>query len=72
MKTREFNAADYVETPADVAVYLEVVMEENADPEDLASALIVILRSAVGKAVSLEDFVDMLHAVDLRMRVEPV
>lgn len=47
-------------------------MEENADPEDLASALIVILRSAVGKAVSLEDFVDMLHAVDLRMRVEPV
>jgi hypothetical protein len=47
-------------------------MEEKADPEELASALNVILRSRGGKRVSLEAFIDMLHAAGLRMRVEPV
>lgn len=28
-KTREFDVANYVETPADVAAYLEVLMEEK-------------------------------------------
>lgn len=37
LKTREFDAANYVETPADVAAYLEVEMEEEADPEELAA-----------------------------------
>jgi len=32
LKTREFDAANYVEAPADFATYLEVVMEEKADP----------------------------------------
>lgn len=71
LKTSEFDAANYVETPADVAAYLEVVMQEKADPEELASALNVILRSRGGKTLSLEVFIDMLHAVGLRMRVEP-
>ena len=71
LKTREFDAANYVEVPADVAGYLELVMEEKADPEELASALNIILRSRGGKAVSLEAFVDMLDVVGLRMRVEP-
>lgn len=71
-KTSDFNVAHYVKTPADVATYLEVVTEEKAGPEDLMRALNIILRSAGGKVVSLEAFVDMLHAVGLRMRVEPV
>lgn len=37
LKARQFDAANYVETPADFAGYLELMMEEKADPEELAA-----------------------------------
>ena len=44
MKTRQWDAADYLETPQDIAHYLEVVFEEG-DSSLIAAALGDVARS---------------------------
>lgn len=46
IKTKRFNAADYLETEQDVASYLEVCIEEALQKNDMN-----ILLSAIGTAV---------------------
>ncbi len=73
LKVREFDLVDYLETPADVAAYLAVVADEDGgDPGQLTAALGDVLRSRGGNKLDLKAFVDILHAVGLRMRIEPV
>lgn len=73
LKVREFDLVNYLETPADVAAYLAVVADEDGgDPGQLTVALRDVLRSRGGSKLDLKAFVEILHAVDLRMRIEPV
>ena len=72
LKTREFDVANYIETPADVAAYLKLAAAEGEGPEELTSALGVILRSKGGQRLSLAAFVGLLHEVGLEVRVSPV
>lgn len=72
LKTREFDVANYIETPADVAAYLKLAVAEEEGPEELASTLGVILRSKGGQRLSLAAFVGLLHEVGLEVRVSPV
>jgi probable addiction module antidote protein len=44
LKTRAFDAANYLESDADIAAYLDTVLEEN-DPALLAAALGDIARA---------------------------
>lgn len=44
LKTTKFDAADYIETPEDVAAYIEAVLEDG-DPELIKSAIGDIVRS---------------------------
>lgn len=44
MKTRRFDAANYITSPEDVVEYLNAVLEEN-DPAALTQALGTIARS---------------------------
>jgi probable addiction module antidote protein len=44
LKTTPWDAADYLETPEDVASYLEAVFEDGA-PESIADALGVVARA---------------------------
>jgi probable addiction module antidote protein len=44
MKTRRFDAANYINTPEDVVEYLNAVLEEN-DPAALTQALGTVARS---------------------------
>lgn len=71
LKTRDFDAANYVETPADVAAYLKFAAAEDEGLEELASTLGVILRSKGGKQLSLEGFVGLLHEAGLELRIGP-
>jgi probable addiction module antidote protein len=43
-ETRPFDVAEHLETPEDIATYLEMVLEEN-DPGFIAHALGTIARS---------------------------
>ena len=72
LETREFDAANYIETPADVAAYLKLAVAEGEGPEELASTLGDILRSKGGQRLPLEAFVGLLHGAGLEMRVSPV
>ncbi|MCO8029322.1 hypothetical protein NI454_05085 [Brevundimonas diminuta] len=73
LKVRQFDLVNYLETPADVAAYLAVVADEDGgDPGQLTVALGDVLRSRGGSKLDLKAFVEILHAVDLRMRIEPV
>lgn len=72
LETREFDAANYIETPVDVAAYLKLAAAEGEGPEELTSALGVILRSKGGQRLSLAAFVGLLHEVGLEMRVSTV
>ena len=72
LETREFDAANYIETPADVAAYLKLAVVEEKGPEELTSTLGVILRSKGGPRLSLAAFVGLLHEVGLEVRVSPV
>ncbi|MCO8030798.1 hypothetical protein NI454_12660 [Brevundimonas diminuta] len=73
LKVREFDLVNYLETPADVAAYLAVVAgEDGGDPGQLTAALGDVLRSRGGNKLDLKAFVEILHAVGLRMRIEPV
>ena len=44
MRTRRFDAANYIDEPADVVEYLNAVLEEN-DPAALTQALGTLARS---------------------------
>lgn len=56
-KVRAFDAADYIETPKDVALFLEAAFEEafeNDDPSVVAAALGDIARSTGMTAIAEE------------------
>lgn len=73
LKVRELDLVNYLETPADVAAYLAVVADEDGDdPDQLTAALGHVLRSRGGNKLDLKAFVEILHAVGLRMRIEPL
>ena len=72
LETREFDAANYIETPADVAAYLKLAVAEGEGPGELARTLGDILRSKGGQRLPLEAFVGLLHGAGLEMRVSPV
>jgi len=73
LKVREFDLVNYLETSADVAAYLAVVADEDGgDPCQLTAALGNVLRSRGGNKLDLKAFVEILHVVGLRMRIEPV
>lgn len=44
VRTRPYDAANYIETPEDVAYYLEAALEDD-DPAEFAEALGVVARS---------------------------
>jgi|GEM_PF-864110 hypothetical protein len=70
LKVREFDLVNYLETPADVAAYLAVVADEDGDdPAQLSAALSQVLRSRGGNKLELNAFVEMLHAVGLRISI---
>src|SRR6202000_1098741 len=51
MKLKKFDFADYIKTPEDVEVYLQVALEEN-DPELFQDALGVVVRSKGMQAIA--------------------
>lgn len=53
MPNSKFNAADYLESPEDIAAYLDAALEEN-DPKLLAAALGDISRSKGMTMISKE------------------
>ena len=44
LKTTRFDAADYIETPADVAGFLALAFADN-DPDEIRDAIAVVARS---------------------------
>ena len=70
LKTREFDVANYIETPADVAAYLKLAVAEGEGPGELARTLGDILRSKGGQRLSLGAFVGLLHEVGLEIRAK--
>ena len=72
LETREFDVANYIETPADVAAYLKLAVAEGEGPGELARTLGDILRSKGGQRLSLGAFVGLLHEVGLEMRASAV
>jgi len=44
LKTTRFNAADYIETPEDVAGYLALAFEGD-DPDEIRDAIAVVAKS---------------------------
>ena len=57
MKTRQWDAADYLETPQDIAHYLEAVFEES-DSSLIAAALGDVARSKGMTAITTETGLD--------------
>lgn len=54
-KFKKYDSADYLETPEDAALYLEIVLEEAGDdPAFIAHALGVIARSGNLSALARE------------------
>src|SRR6202000_179793 len=51
MKLKKFDFADYIKTPEDVEVYLQVALEEN-DPELFQDALGTVARSKGMQAIA--------------------
>jgi probable addiction module antidote protein len=51
LKLKPFDMADYIKTPEDAEVYLQVVLEEN-DPELFQDALGVVARSKGMQAIA--------------------
>jgi len=51
LKLKQFDMADYIKTPEDAEVYLQVVLEEN-DPELFQDALGVVARSKGMQAIA--------------------
>ncbi len=50
MKTAKYNTSDYLETPEDVALYIEAALEED-DPKLLLAALRDVAESQGGMAM---------------------
>ncbi len=51
MKLYKFDMADYLKTPEDIEIYLDVALEEN-DPEFFQEALGTVARSRGMKAIA--------------------
>lgn len=52
-KLKKFDAAEYLETPDDIALFLEAAFEEN-DPAHIADALGVVARAKGMTSVAKE------------------
>jgi probable addiction module antidote protein len=62
LKTRPFDAAEYLETEDDILCFLEVAMDDN-DPEHIVQALDIVTRSQGARQMFHESGVNlpMLH-----------
>lgn len=80
-EVRDFDIANYIQTPADIAAYLTVAAEEaEGNPKELVAALRRVIHAhtelkdvadlSENDAPSLEAVINLMHTFGLRIRFE--